>query len=118
MATLKLTNIDAYIATFQPEVQEVLQQIRSAIQVAAPDAREVISYNMPGFRMGEVKVWFAAHKKHIGMYPMYNMEDFPEDLSPYRANGTKDSIHFPLDKPMPLALIGDIVRFKFRKREQ
>lgn len=71
---------------------------------------------MPGFKMGEVKVWFAAYQKHIGMYPMYHMEGFSEDLSPFRARGTKDSIHFPLDKPMPLELIGKIVLFKVTKK--
>jgi uncharacterized protein YdhG (YjbR/CyaY superfamily) len=114
MATFKPLTIDEYIAAFPPTVQEVLQQIRRTIQAAAPEAEEIISYNMPGFRMGEITVWFAAYKKHIGMYPMYHMEDFPEDLSPYRAKGTKDAIHFSLDKPMPLELIGEMVRFKFK----
>ncbi len=114
MKTFKPTTIDEYIAASPPEVQEMLAQIRSTIRAAAPEAEEIISYNMPGFKMGEVKVWFAAYKKHIGMYPMYHMEGFSEDLSPWEAKGTKDSIHFPLDKPLPLELIGKIVRFKFK----
>lgn len=115
MASFKSATIDEYIAAYPTEVQELLQQIRATIRNTAPEAEEIISYNMPGFRMGEVTVWFAAYKKHIGMYPMYHMKNFLEDLSPYQAKGTKDTIHFPLDKPIPLELIEKIVQFKFKQ---
>ena len=65
----KPENTDAYIASFPADVQALLQQMRSAIKQAAPDAEEIISYSMPAFRLNGMLVWFAAHTNHIGLYP-------------------------------------------------
>ena len=62
-------NIDNYIALFSPEVQAILQRIRSTIKQAAPDAQETISYRMPAFTLNGILVYFAAFKKHVGLYP-------------------------------------------------
>jgi uncharacterized protein YdhG (YjbR/CyaY superfamily) len=103
--------IDAYIAGFPAEVQAVLQKIRQAVQKAAPKAVEKISYQMPTFYLKGNLVHFAAWKAHIGFYPMPSgILEFQEELSGYEKS--KGSVQFPLDKPMPLALIRKIVRFR------
>ena len=63
------TNIDEYIASFSPDVQAILEQIRSTIRQAAPDAQKTISYKMPAFTLDGTLVYFAAFTKHIGFYP-------------------------------------------------
>ncbi len=62
-------NIDEYIASFSPEVQSILEKIRSTIKKAAPEAEEKISYQIPTFALMGNLVHFAAFKKHIGFYP-------------------------------------------------
>jgi uncharacterized protein YdhG (YjbR/CyaY superfamily) len=112
MKPLKPKNHDEYISSFPEAIQNLLQQIRNTIKKTIPDVEETIRYDMPAFKINKVHIYFAAYKNHIGMYPMYGMENFEEDLSPYWGKGTKDSIHFPYNKPLPLELIKRIVKFK------
>ena len=65
----KPTDIDGYISQFAADVQAVLEKVRETIRNAAPDATEVISYQMPAFKQQGILVYFAAWKKHIGLYP-------------------------------------------------
>jgi uncharacterized protein YdhG (YjbR/CyaY superfamily) len=103
--------IDEYIATFPAEIQAILQEIRAAIRDVVPDAEEKISYQMPTFYLHGNLVHFAAFKKHIGFYPTpTGVEAFQERLSQYK--GAKGSVQFPLDQPMPLDLIREIVRYR------
>lgn len=103
--------IDEYIAGFPPEVQKILQKIRLTIKKAAPGAHEAIKYQMPTFVLNGNLVHFAAFKKHIGFYPVpTGIEKFKKELSVYE--GGKGSVQFPLDKPIPFALIGRIVKFR------
>jgi uncharacterized protein YdhG (YjbR/CyaY superfamily) len=107
-------NIDEYIARFPPEIQEILQKIRLTIRKAAPKAEEAISYMMPTFKLHGNLVFFAAYKKHIGFYPApRGNEAFKEELSAYE--GGKGTIRFPLDKPIPYALISKIVKFRVKE---
>ena len=104
-------DIDAYIAGFPPEIQEILQQIRAIVREEAPGARETISYQMPTFVLRKTLVHFAAFKSHIGFYPTPSATGaFQEELAPYQ--GGKGSIRFPLDRPIPYDLIRRIVRFR------
>ena len=113
----KPNNIDEYIAGFPAEVQKILQQIRKTIHKAAPDAEEVISYAMPTFKLNGNLIHFAAYKNHIGLYPApQGIEAFKEELSGYK--GAKGSVQFPLDKPMPLALITKIVKFRVEQNSR
>ena len=105
------TSIDEYIATFPEEVQKMLEELRAVIKAAAPDAVEKISYQMPAFTLKGNLVYFAAFKNHIGFYPApRGIEAFKDELSVYA--GGKGSIRFPIDKPLPLELIGRIVKFR------
>ena len=107
-------NIDDYIAGFPAEVREILEQIRSTIRKAAPDAKETINYGIPTFTLNGNLVHFAGFKGHIGFYPTPSgIEKFKEELSVYE--GAKGSVQFPLDKPMPLGLIRKIVKFRVQE---
>lgn len=107
-------NIDEYIAMFPSDIQEILNELRATIKKAAPEAEEVISYQMSAFKYYGMLVYFAAFKNHIGFYPMASgIETFKKELSVYK--GAKGSVQFPLDEPMPLGLITKIVKFRIRE---
>ena len=102
------TSIDEYIAASRSEVQPILEQIRMAISTAAPGAQEIISYRMPAFRLHGILVSFAAFKAHIGLYPPVSGDARLEKaLSSYA--GPKGNLKFPLDQPIPYALIKRVV---------
>jgi uncharacterized protein YdhG (YjbR/CyaY superfamily) len=106
--------IDEYIAGFPPDVQDVLQKIRTTIHEAAPEAMEKISYQMPTFYLKGNLVHFAAFKEHIGFYPVpTGIEKFKKELSVYKQG--KGSVQFPLDQPMPYELITKIVKFRVKE---
>lgn len=107
-------DIDEYITAQTSEVQILLEQMRQTIKKAAPEAEEVISYNMPAFKYHKILVYFAAYKNHIGFYatPTGHME-FKEELSVYKQG--KGSVQFPLNKPLPLDLISRIVQFRVKE---
>ena len=108
---IKPKNFDEYIVPFPEETQKILIQFRETIKKAAPDADEVISYGMPSFRQNGRLLYFAAFKNHIGFYPMMTgIEAFKSKLSAYK--WAKGSIQFPLQKPLPLELITEIVKFR------
>ena len=107
-------NIDEYIAGFPSNVQAILEKIRTTIRKVAPDAEEKISYQMACFTLKGNLVYFAAFKKHIGFYPTSTgIEQFKSELSIYK--GGKGSVQFPLDKPIPYALITKIVKFRVKE---
>lgn len=107
----KPDNVEEYISNFQPETQRLLKQMREAIRKGAPEAEEVISYGIPTFKLHGLLVSYAAFKKHIGLYPApRGKEQFEDELSGYK--GGKGTIQFPLDKPLPLPLITEIVKFR------
>ena len=113
METNKKTpqNIDEYIANFPQEIQEILQELRATIHGAAPEAEEVINYQIPTFRLKGNLVHFAAYKNHIGFYPTPSgIEKFKKELSIYE--GAKGSVKFPINKPLPLDLISKIVSYR------
>jgi len=88
--------------------------MRLTIREAAPDAEETISYRMPTFTLKGNLVHFAAHKKHIGLYPTPSgIEKFENELSGYRSS--KGAVQFPLDKPIPFDLMSEIVKFRVKE---
>jgi uncharacterized protein YdhG (YjbR/CyaY superfamily) len=107
-------NVDEYIAGFPRDVQEILQQIRTTIKQVAPDAEEAIKYGIPTFVLNGNLVHFAAFKHHVGFYPTPSgIEAFKDELSRYQS--AKGSVQFPIDEPMPLRLIEEIVRFRVKE---
>ena len=105
--------IDEYIAGFPPEVRDILETIRKTIRIAAPAAKEAIKYQIPTFTLEGNLVHFAAFGRCIGFYPTPSgIERFKKELSPYESG--KGSVQFPLSKPIPLALISRIVKFRVK----
>ena len=103
--------VDAYIASYSKSVSEKLQEIRQIIHENAPEAYEKISYQMPTLFYYHNLVHLAAFSHHIGFYPgSSGVLNFQEQLSPYHFS--KGSIRFPLDQPLPRAIIAEIVRFR------
>jgi uncharacterized protein YdhG (YjbR/CyaY superfamily) len=110
----KPATIDAYIAGFPPPTQKLLEQVRSAIQKAAPEAEEKISYAMPAFYLKGNLVHFAAYKNHIGFYPAPSgLKAFSGEIAKYK--NSKGAVQFPLDKPMPLSLVTNIVKYRVKE---
>jgi len=108
------SSIDEYIASFPEEVQKILKELRAVIKAAAPDAEEKISYQMPTFSQNGNLVFFAAYKNHIGFYPTPSgIEQFKQVLSAYE--GSKGTIRFPIDRPLPFDLISKIVAFRVKE---
>lgn len=108
------STIDEYIDTFPEDVRSILNQLRQAIKESAPEAEETINYQMPTFTLHGNLVHFAAFKNHIGFYPTpTGIEAFREELAPYK--GAKGSVQFPIDQPLPLALIRRIVEYRVRE---
>lgn len=108
-------SVDQYIKTFPEDLQMLLNKVRTIITQKAPEAVESIAYGMPAYKTnGKPLVYFAGFKKHIGFYatPTGHAE-FANELSKYKQG--KGSVQFPLDKPVPLDLIGRIVEFRVKE---
>lgn len=104
-------DIDSYIARFPADVQKVLQRIRTCIRKAAPGAEEVISYQMPAFKLHGTLIFFAAYKNFVSLYPApRGAKEFKKELSAYK--GGKGTVQFPLDEPIPFGLITRIVKYR------
>jgi uncharacterized protein YdhG (YjbR/CyaY superfamily) len=104
----KFTSIDEYHVSFPKNTQKILQQLRQTIKQVAPQATETISYNIPAFKN---IVSYAGYKEHIGFYPGAKaLTVFKDELTKF--NTAKGTIQFPIDKPLPTALIKKIVKFR------
>ena len=114
MLTSKPTpgNIDEYCKDFPKETLQLLAQLRTTIRKCGQGAIENISYGMPAFKLNSKPlVYFAAYKNHIGFYPGASpIKVFKNELKDYKTS--KGTIQFPLDKPLPLALVKKIVKYK------
>ncbi len=109
--------IDEYIAQYPAELQSVLNELRGVIRRAAPDAQEKISWQMPTFFQNGNLVHFAVHKHHIGFYPgAGGIEAFADRLGEYKTS--KGAVQFPIGKPLPYALIDEIVKFRVKENRK
>src|SRR6478672_3049162 len=115
-ANTKFKTVDEYISTFPANTKRILKQVRKTIKAAAPQAEDVISYNMPASKLNSVLVYYAAYEKHIGFYPTASgIKVFEDQLGDYKFS--KGAIQFPIDKPMPVDLITKIVKFRVRETQ-
>ena len=106
----KFSTIDEYHASFPADVQKILEQLRQTIKQVAPEATETISYNIPTFKR---LISYAAYKKHIGFYPGASaLNSFKDELTNFKTS--KGTIQFPIDQPLPTALIKKIIRFRLK----
>jgi uncharacterized protein YdhG (YjbR/CyaY superfamily) len=113
----KFKSVDEYLSAFPAGTKAVLQEMRSTIKKAAPQAEEVISYNMPAYKLNGILVYFAGYANHIGFYPTASgMEAFKQEFSVYK--NSKGAVQFPIDKPLPLALIRKVVKFRISQTQE
>ncbi|GCC51447.1 DUF1801 domain-containing protein [Chryseotalea sanaruensis] len=101
--------VDEYIKAFPATVQERLITIRQLFFQLSPNVEESIRYKMPAYKVGKHHLYFAAYKKHIGMYPVYGLGELEKEIKSYRAKNTKDSIHFLHSEALPIQLIKSII---------
>ena len=111
---MPITPIDTYIASFPPPVRAILKNIRRLIRQEAPNAEEILSYRMPAFRQGKILLYFAAFKKHIGIYPpIRGNAALTKAAAPYA--GPKGNLQLPMDKPIPYPLLRRIIKHRLRQ---
>jgi uncharacterized protein YdhG (YjbR/CyaY superfamily) len=104
-------DVDAYLARVPEPARTTLEKMRATIRAAAPkEATEAISYKIPSFQYRGGLVWYAAFKNHCSFFPMdHSLEDeFREEVKKYKTS--KGTIQFPVDKPLPKALVTRIVK--------
>jgi uncharacterized protein YdhG (YjbR/CyaY superfamily) len=110
----KFKTVDEYLSALPENAKAILKEFRKTIKQAAPQAEELISYNMPAFTLHGGLIWYAAWKEHISLYPRTaRMEASIKELSEYE--GSKGTIKFPMDKPLPFSLITKIVKFRVKE---
>jgi uncharacterized protein YdhG (YjbR/CyaY superfamily) len=111
------STIDEYIASFPPELQKILQELRAVIRAAAPACSERISYAMPTFFWHRNLVHFAAYDRHIGFYPGPEaIEKFQQEFSVFKSS--KGAVQFPLDQPLPFDLIARVVQYRVQVEQE
>lgn len=104
----KPQSVDEYIASFPPEVQDILKAVRHTLHEAVPGAEEKISYQIPTLTLGgKAVVYFSGWSKHISVYPVPEVDDeLAAQLAPYRAG--KGTLQFPLNQPVPHDVIAEV----------
>lgn len=111
------TNMTEYINRAPKEAQKKLREMRACIRACAPGATETLKWGMPAFSYKRILVTFAAFKHHIGFYPTPSaLRAFAKDLRHFTTSSA--TIQFPLDKPLPLALIRKITKFRVRESNE
>jgi uncharacterized protein YdhG (YjbR/CyaY superfamily) len=116
MAKINFTSVDDYLELQPWAARGVLETVRGAIRKAVPGAEEVISYQMPAYKLtAGIVIYFAGWKKHYSLYPASAelVEAFKEELAGYEIS--KGTIRFPLSLPVPVKLIGNIVKFRAKE---
>jgi len=110
-------DVEEYLAGVPEPARSALEKMRAAIRSAAPrEATETISYKMPAFRHNEILVWFAAFSDHCSLFPTAAViEAFRDELKGFSTS--KGTIHFPLGKPLPTALIKKLVKARVAQVE-
>jgi uncharacterized protein YdhG (YjbR/CyaY superfamily) len=116
---VKAATIDAYIAQFPQDVQDILQKVRALVREVAPQAKEKISYGMPGFDYHGSLVWFAGFKHHIGFYPTgEGIEAFKAEILAAGYKFSKGAVQFPLDQPLPYDLMRRMVQHRMEQNSR
>jgi len=108
------TNVTAYINAAPKESRKKLREMRARVRASAPGAKESLKWGMPAYSYRRILVMFGGFKHHIGFFPTAAaMKAFAKDLSKFTTG--RGSIQFPLENPLPLALIHKLVEFRVRQ---
>ena len=107
-------DVDVYVAAIPEPARTMLIKMRAAVRSALPaEANEVISYKIPAFKIQKILVWFAAFRDHCSLFPTAAVLDqFKTELTGYKTS--KGTVQFPLDKPLPVALIKKLVNARLQ----
>jgi uncharacterized protein YdhG (YjbR/CyaY superfamily) len=111
-------NVDEYLAGVPEPARSTLKKVRAVIRsVVPPGTTEIISYGIPTFKYKRGLVAFAAFRDHCSFFPLGSsvLDAFKEELTGYRV--AKGTLHFPLDKPLPAALVKKIVKARIAQNE-
>jgi uncharacterized protein YdhG (YjbR/CyaY superfamily) len=114
MAKTDFKNADEYLATFAPETRKILETVRKAIRAAVPKAEEVISYQIPAFKLdGGWIFYYSGYKAHYALAcppPFAAFKAFAKELAGYKSSTS--AVQFPYDQPVPTALITRMAKFQ------
>lgn len=114
MAKTDFKNADEYIKTFPADKQAVLEHVREAIRKAVPKAEEVISYQIPAFKLDSGWVfYYSMYTNHFSLScppPFAPFKEFASELSKYKQS--KSAVNFPLSEPVPVKLITQMAKFQ------
>jgi uncharacterized protein YdhG (YjbR/CyaY superfamily) len=118
MAKTNFKSVDEYIKTFPGNVQKALRSVRNTIKQVIPDAEEVISYQIPTFKLyGKYIIYFAGWANHISVYPKPRSDGaLIKEL--YKFKGGKGTVQFAIDKPIPLSLVKKIVKYRVKENSE
>ena len=110
--------VDEYLAALPEAQRAALEKVRKAIREAAPQAEEVISYRMPGYRYKGMLVYFAAFEDHLSLFGAGKtlVKEFREELEPFDVSGS--TIRFSVEHPLPDALVRRMVKARVRENEE
>ncbi len=110
----KWKTVEEYMSALPKNSRDILQDLRKTIRQVVPQAEEVISYNMPAFRLNGILVWYAAYEKHTGLYPTSSpIRIFKDELAGYKTS--KGAIQFPVEKAIPKTLVKNIVKLRVKQ---
>jgi len=116
MADQKFTSVREYIDSHSRETKQALLELRECILEAAPEAAEMINYNIPAYALVEggkrdQQIMMAGYEKHVGLYPHpTTMEKFAKELESFKRG--KGSVQFPINEPLPKELIKKMVKYR------
>jgi len=115
MKNRKFKTVDEYLSALSRDKRKILKDLRQIIKQAAPDAEELISYNMPAYKYHGMLVYYAVHTEHIGFYPGNNVVNqvFKDELKEYKTS--KGTVQLPINKSIPKNLIIKIVKFRVKE---
>ena len=116
MAKTDFKSVAEYIASQPETVQSILKRVRSTIRKTLPRAEEVISYQIPAYKLnGALVIYFAGWKQHFSLYPAGDrlVTAFQDELALYKIS--KGTIRFPLSQPVPVKLIERITKFRMKE---
>jgi uncharacterized protein YdhG (YjbR/CyaY superfamily) len=109
--------VEEYLARVPEPAHGTLVKIRATIRSAVPaEATEALSYGIPAFKYKGVLVWYAAFAKHCSLFPTAAVIDkFKNELKSYSIS--KGTIQFPVNKPLPAALVKKIMKARVAQVE-
>ena len=118
MKKAKPKTVDEYFAALPPAARKTMVQMRAAIRSSVPrDATEVISYCIPAFKWKKAMVFYAAYVDHYSLFPTAAVvSEFEDELKGYSVS--KGTIRFPVDKPLPITLIKNMVKFRVEMEKE